>query len=523
MKQSNSGSVEARVLLSIALACVAAEQGGCGSDGDPAGNTSAGAAGSGTGGSVGAVDAAGGSSGGLDGSLGAGGTSGSAGVGGSAGAGTGGETGGSGGSAGSQCTATQIGVFGRSEAGLEGAVSNGVDGFSTVSRWQSDYSNSNNWDDSPSAWGSIQFPDLNSDGKADVCGRDSGGIRCALSNGAAFGPTGIWSNNYSDLNGWGDGPEYYRTIQFPDVNGDGRDDVCGRGRGGIVCAASNGNGFEQATQVTTEFGDQGFWNATPSFWATIQFPDLNGDGKADVCGRAEVGIVCAIWTGAGFGTVTTWSSHYSDQNGWAAGPEYYGTIQFPDVNGDGRDDVCGRDDNGIVCASSNGATAFNTATLVQPGFSDASFWNGAQHLWGTIQFPDVNGDGKADVCGRHSAGIDCAVWTGASFSALAHWTDYFSNWDSDPSYWATIQFPDVNSDGKADVCGRGLDGIMCGLSSGTAFGSVTRWQSQFGDAGFWNSADSFWGTIQFPLVLRGTCTPEVAETPRLRPVQRFTL
>ena len=38
----------------------------------------------------------------------------------------------------------------------------------------------------------------------------------------------------------------------------------------------------------------------PSFWATIRFPDVNGDGKADVCGR---GRACSVRpsTGTGFG------------------------------------------------------------------------------------------------------------------------------------------------------------------------------------------------------------------------------
>jgi hypothetical protein len=70
-------------------------------------------------------------------------------------------------------------------------------------------------------------------------------------------------------------------------------------------------------------------------YSTIRFPDLNGDGLADVCGRGIAGIDCALSTGTGFGLVATWQASFSDANGWNSGPQYYSTIQFPDLNGDG--------------------------------------------------------------------------------------------------------------------------------------------------------------------------------------------
>src|SRR6185436_1715503 len=45
-------------------------------------------------------------------------------------------------------------------------------------------------------------------------------------------PLAVWSDRFSDGNGWNSGPEHYSTIQYVDVTGDGRADVCGRGSSG---------------------------------------------------------------------------------------------------------------------------------------------------------------------------------------------------------------------------------------------------------------------------------------------------
>ena len=69
------------------------------------------------------------------------------------------------------------------------------------------------------------------------------------------------------------------------------------------------------------------WNNGPEYYSTIEFVDLNFDGKADVCGRSSTGIECALNTGSGFGPAyPTWSA-FSDADG-GNGQQYYSTIQF---------------------------------------------------------------------------------------------------------------------------------------------------------------------------------------------------
>jgi hypothetical protein len=53
---------------------------------------------------------------------------------------------------------------------------------------------------------------------------------------------------------------------------------------------------------------------------------------------------------------------------------------------------------------------------------------------------------------------------GSGFSPPSYWTRDYSNaqgWAAEASYWETLRFPDLNGDGKADVCGRGVYGLYC--------------------------------------------------------------
>src|SRR5256885_564695 len=110
---------------------------------------------------------------------------------------------------------------------------------------------------------------------------------------------------------------------------------------------------------------------------------------------------------------------------------------------------------------------------------------------------DVNGDGKADLCARGSAGVSCAISTGTSFGALSLWQPAlaaFSNangWNNVQNY-STIRFGDLNRDHRADVCGRTAFGVYCALSNGSsAFGPLTQWQRDFSDANGWASPEYY--------------------------------
>ncbi|WP_437621653.1 hypothetical protein [Sorangium sp. So ce1151] len=366
--------------------------------------------------------------------------------------------------------------------------------------WSSNYSNANGWADAESFWGTIEHPDLNGDGKQDVCGRAANGLVCALSNGTSFEAPSSWTSDYSNANGWANAESFWGTIKYPDLNGDGKQDVCGRAANGLVCALSNGASFDTPYLWSSNYSNANGWADAESFWGTIEHPDLNGDGKQDVCGRAANGLVCALSNGTSFEAPSSWTNDYSNANGWANAESFWGTIKYPDLNGDGKQDVCGRAAYGINCGLSNGAS-FDTPYIWSSNYSNANGWADAEFFWGTVEHPDLNGDGKQDVCGRAANGLVCALSNGTSFEAPSSWTGDYSNangWANAESFWGTIKYPDLNGDGKQDVCGRAAYGMDCGLSNGASFDTPYRWSSNYSNANGWADTESFWGTIEHP-------------------------
>jgi len=225
----------------------------------------------------------------------------------------------------------------------------------------------------------------------------------------------LWSNVYSDTNGWSVS-SHYETIRFPDLNGDGRQDVCGRGGDGIYCTLSGGQGFGAVSRWSTGYGNNTGWG-NKIYWGTIQYTDLNNDGFDDVCGRASGGIYCALSNGTKFDAPYHWTKGYGDGGGWAKHEYYWGTIRLPDINGDGRADVCARASRGIYCSVSDGSSFINIRYWTNL-YNNKHGWATERFYWGTINFPDLNGDGKADVCGRASAGMYCGLSNGSSFHSV---------------------------------------------------------------------------------------------------------
>ncbi|MEO8877029.1 MAG: VCBS repeat-containing protein, partial [Polyangiaceae bacterium] len=160
---------------------------------------------------------------------------------------------------------------------------------------------------------------------------------------------------------------------------------------------------------------------------------------------------------------------WTDAAGWNK-PEYSETIRYADVDGDGLTDVCGRASTGVVCEISNGSGF--PKEIAGPAWSDASGWNAAQY-YTTLQFADINGDGKADLCGRAAAGVICELSDGNSFPTEVVGPDWSTagGWDA-AEYNSTIGFADLDDDGKDDICGRGWAGVQCALSTGTAFAAA---------------------------------------------------
>jgi cysteine-rich repeat protein len=349
-----------------------------------------------------------------------------------------------------------------------------------ASGWRSTWtttvaSDASGWDQ-PEHYLTMRAGDVNGDGLTDVCARGNSYFYCWNSTGTGFG--GSYAGPaWSDTSNY-DEPEYYSTIRLLDVDGDGRDDACVRASSGVSCALSNGAGFG-ALFSGPAWTDASGYNDDDNY-GTIRAGDFTGDGRDDLCVRANSGMRCYASTGNGFGGSVvgpTW-----DDAGGFAGTDQFSTIRMADIDGDGLDDLCARTSAGFRCHLSTGAGFGPERT--GPAWSDAAGWSDADN-YGSLQLGDVDGDGSLDVCGRANATIVCALWDGDGHDIAVtgpDWSD--TRGYGEPDHWRTFRLADVSGDGLADVCIRAGSGYTCAPSLGASFGPSWSYNGWTDAAGF---------------------------------------
>ncbi|AWV88374.1 peptidoglycan DD-metalloendopeptidase family protein [Bradymonas sediminis] len=325
---------------------------------------------------------------------------------------------------------------------------------------------------SPNRYAPASTTDINGDGLQDVCGRGPDGWTCYLSTGNGWGDK-IASGQMTDGGGWGS-RRYYATIRTGDVDGDGLADVCGRhSTKGYQCWRSTGDGFEHYANAPGYTNAEGWTD--PGYYTTFRLTDINGDGKDDVCARGPDGWSCQLSTGTGFGETVAgpaWTDASGYNRAW-----YYGTIRTGDINGDGKQDVCIRRAAGFDCYTSTG-TSFERFKLVED-FSNDGGWKDMKY-WSTLSLFDYNGDGKDDVCARFFSGFRCMKATATGFAAPEEVLATSAELDLDAlEHFATFRAGDINGDGAENVCVRGVEGVDC-FSPGTPKITGPRWKDSSG-------------------------------------------
>ncbi len=330
-----------------------------------------------------------------------------------------------------------------------------------------------------SIYTTLRFGDLDGDGRADACVRQPDGVHCWLSNGHGF-DRAIPGPELSDANGW-DGPNA-STIRLADVDGDGLADLCARGSDGFACYRSTGDGFEPLGVLAALSDAAGF--ADVNYFATVRMGDVDGDGRADVCARGASGVSCWLSDGKGFSEQIPGPA-WSDASGFGAW-QSWATIRIADVDGDGRADLCAREDAGFTCYLSGGHDF--DQKIPGPAMADAA---SAWPIATSIRMGDLDGDGASDLCYRSATGIACWLSTRHGFGSLLMgppWTDA-TGW-SDPARFRTLRFADVNGDDRLDLCARGAAGIECWLGAPGGFGDHITGPA-WSDASGWNAAPQF--------------------------------
>ena len=237
----------------------------------------------------------------------------------------------------------------------------------------------------------LTIGDFNGDGRADTLWRSgSGEIFSSLTDpGGAF--YFYWNAGFvaREPTGW-------QIVGAGDFNGDGSDDILlwnYFNASVTTWSATSGGGFIQNAASPIIPG-------SPS-WEVAGVGDFNGDGRDDI-----------LWRNASTGAVSNWLATLSgsfvvnDSNALHQVSTDWFVAGVGDFNGDGRDDILWRNTNGALSnwlGTSTGGFAVNDANAFTIVSTD---W----HVAGT---GDFNGDGRDDVLWRNDNGA-FSDWLGTS-------------------------------------------------------------------------------------------------------------
>ena len=309
--------------------------------------------------------------------------------------------------------------------------------------------------------------DVNGDGMSDIVGFGDHDIIVSKSNGNNFTSPEIWlQNEFTFSNGW----EVNTNIRkLADINGDGKKDIIGFNSEGVKVAKSTGSEFENPYFAFYGWGINDGWQLTETIRET---GDFNGDKKIDIIGFGNDFTKVRISNGEDFNSAESyneiWSDEFSFYKGWRVN-EHLRLIG--DVNGDGLDDVVGFKDNDVIVGVSNGIS-FSTTIWYTGNFCNNQGWNKSNNQ---RYLADVNGDGKDDIVGFGVWGVLVALSNGDSFEPADFWIYDFGN-TVETGGWDNLKhirnLADVNGDGKKDLVGFGNEGTIFSLSTGSCFSKI---------------------------------------------------
>ena len=315
--------------------------------------------------------------------------------------------------------------------------------------------------------------DVTGDGRPDIVGFSSSGVAVAPGTGSgAFGGAKRWSTNFGYAAGWRLN-KHVRALA--DVTGDGRPDVVAFASNRVDVGVNSGSSFRQSEAWLRTMGSNasaGGWNTTTHLRLVV---DVNGDGRADLVGFGKSGVVVALSTGSGFSSPKRWTSAFGADRGWR---EDVTPRKLMDMNGDGRPDIVGFSRSGVYVALNTGSS-FAAAKKWSGSFGLNSSSSGWKVDRDPRTLADIDGDGRPDIVGFRSDGVWVARNTGSSFSGATRWTSDFGSreWTLGIMPRAVV---DVNGDGRADIVGYARHGVHVALNDGGRFRAATHRSTEFG-------------------------------------------
>ncbi len=345
----------------------------------------------------------------------------------------------------------------------------------------------------PQYYQTIQAANIDGGNGEEILARSADGLIVFKFTPGSSPGVGTWkqlttSGPFPDADGW-DKPQYYRTIQAGDIDGDGKAEVIGRGRDGLDAFRWTGSGWQQLPSLSS-LSDQGGYDQ-PEYYSSIQLGNLDGNPEhaERLVARNGNGVTAWKFTGTGWSVMNNFSFPFSDHSPSAdcpfvsggtacfgSGPEYYSTIKLADVDGSGRDELVGRASDGLRVYRYQGNVPNGWAKLpTLSALSDAGGWNQPKY-YSTLQFADLLGNGQQQAIARDKNGI--VMW---NYDASTRtWTQLSANpalaladdpWGSDASYYGSIRTGDITGTGRAAVVGRGPYGMRTWFYNSGAWSS----------------------------------------------------
>jgi hypothetical protein len=241
-----------------------------------------------------------------------------------------------------------------------------------------------------------------------------------------------------------------------DFNGDGRSDVLWRADGGQMTSWLGGanGGFSENSANTSVF--------VAISWQVVGTGDFNGDGRDDI-----------VWRNIDTGQMTNWlgaaNGGHSDNsvNASTSVATSWNIAGVGDFNGDGRDDIVWRNENGTMTnwlGTASGAFADNSTNA---SVTVGTIW----HIAGT---GDFNGDGRDDILWRNDLG-EMTNWLGQADGSFVNNPNAST---TVATSWYIAGTGDFNGDGRDDILWRN-----------DVTGDMTNWLGQ-ANGGFVNNPNA---------------------------------
>jgi len=239
-----------------------------------------------------------------------------------------------------------------------------------------------------------------------------------------------------------------RAVRIGDLTGDGRGDLCAVGLNGLLCAPGDGGGklgftirIDDPTKPLRIMSD------------SLAIGDVDGDHRDDACGIAfdGTGLVCAT-AASGF-KASAWTPLFGLDavDGTAA--------SLAAVDERGPAFLCGLASEGVQCQPPS--TTLGALALSSWPAANAVVWPG-----------ELDDDGYPDWCTPSEAGAKCGAYAEAYLTSDGvPWT--FSQdgvVEPIPTDAATGALADIDGDGRADLCGLEAGRVTCARSQGRGFG-----------------------------------------------------